>query len=128
MKDWKAYIEGTFNTDMWGFVCIDYYFRSPLPPPSVSDFIDTVLSWVGERRIDAVSFHNVLLSLSLQLSGNDLELAISKSKQFVATHLSKLSTEQLQKIVQQYEVYGKSVVMAQELIGLGRSEIRSIAL
>ncbi len=120
MKDWKQYIRQCFATDLWGLVCLDYYYRvvkgSARPDPS--EFINEILEWIGTSDVDPVAFHNVLLCLCVQLLGIDFDAIIEKSIRFVKPRLASLSDDQLRQIINHYSVYRKAGAMRDEINSL----------
>lgn len=107
MKDWKDYLNSRFDTDLWGFICLDYYYRFGVGRPDPSEFMRQIVESVQTRTVDPVAFHRVLVSVCVQLLGGDFDAIIERSMQFLRPRLASLGEEERQKIVCHYSVYGK---------------------
>lgn len=127
MKDWMQYIQECFETDLWGFICLDHYYKVNTGGlrPDPSQFIDEILARLGTANVNPVAFHNVLVSLCVQLLGSDFDAIIEKSISFLHSRIRDLSADQFQQIVAHYAVYGKSNAIAERINQL-RSDEHSI--
>src|SRR2546429_6170518 len=106
MTNWLAYVRECFNTELWGFVCLDYYYRSE-KREGPARFIDQILQEAETASVNAVSFHNVLVSLCVQLLGSDFDAIIEKSLSFLKSRWTTLTVDEIRQIAAHYAVYGK---------------------
>ena len=116
MKDWLSYIKECSNTELWGFVCLDYYNKlagDKRQAPSV--FIDEILNAVAMVKVDPVSFHEVLVCVCVQLLGSDFDATMDKSMRFLEPRIQDLTMEQLKAVVSHYVVYGKAPLIIERL-------------
>jgi S-adenosylhomocysteine hydrolase/pyrimidine deaminase RibD-like protein len=129
MKDWVGYLKEHVNSDLWGFVLLDYYHqqREQGHEKGPSHFIDQVISKLPEEVIDPVAFHNVLLSVSVHLLSPDFPDIMKKSISWIKGLQNRLSEAQRQSIILHYGPYNKQVIFAQNLASsiLGITEIPS---
>jgi hypothetical protein len=117
VKDWGRYIQECFESDLWGFVCLDHYYRVNTDGlrPDPSYFIDEILTQLGAKKVNIVAFHNVLVSLCVQLLGSDFDAIIEKSVSFLRSRINELTSEEVQQIVAHYAVYGKANTIAERI-------------
>ena len=109
MKDWINYITDCINSDLWGFVLLDYYYtkKKEGEKEEPSQFIDRVLSELPKKGIEPVIFHNTLLSVCVHLLGNSFSDITEKSVNYVDEVKNDLTAQQLDAIISQYDIYGK---------------------
>ena len=116
MKDWIAYIRENVDSDLWGYILLDYYFHTKTNYQGTpSRFIDEVLDKLPKEHLDVVSFHKTLLSTCVQLLGIDFSEIMEKSAKFIHSLSSIPSDEQLRSIIAHYEVYGKQDIFRDRL-------------
>jgi S-adenosylhomocysteine hydrolase len=121
VKDWIAYLKECLDTDLWGFVLLDYHCqdKSQRQERDPSNFIDEVLSVLLKEEIDPVAFHKVLLSVCVLLLGNDFSAIMAKSVALVDSRKASLDSDQLRSILSHYDVYGKREVFRERLTPFG---------
>lgn len=117
MKNWIEYIKSKLDTELWGFIFIDYYSHNP--KKNVSEFINLNLKKIIQKKIDPVKFHSIFLKVCIQLlikDENDLKIkqtevfekSILLIKLYNAKNRKKVSNQQLDKIASHYAEYNKS--------------------
>lgn len=129
MKFWIEYLKKCKDSDLWGFVLLDYYHQHEKAKDKHDDpsnFIDNVINEILTPDVDPVSFHQVLLCVCIQLLGNDFSEIIKKSIKFLKHYDNLLKKDQLIKIIAHYEVYGKSDVFSRKLTEEGIYELDKI--
>lgn len=117
MKDWLDYIKGCINSDLWSFVLLDFFYtkKEEGDKEDPSHFIDRVLSELPKKELDPVAFHNALLSLSVHLLGNSFSDILAKSVNFITEVKDDLNGRQMEKIISQYDTYGKRELFIEKL-------------
>ncbi len=117
MKDWASYLRSAADSDLWGLVALDAYHRKDLHLPNFqkppSKYIDFIVELLAPSFKDPVKAHQTLLTISVQLLGNDFADIVEKSRALVA--LLKPDATQLRSIIKQYEVFGQSDLCARRL-------------
>ena len=109
LKSWEDYIKEYINTEFWGFIALDYYIqkKSIGDHKEPSQYIDYIISMGLNDETDPVIFHKVLLSICVQLLGNDFTDIIGKSISMLEGLEKYPNDEQLEMISSHYEIYGK---------------------
>ncbi len=129
MQNWVAYIKEYVNSDLWGFILLDYYHhtKSEGCKGSPSQFIDEMLRELPKEDIDAVAFHNSLLGVCVHLLGIDFSDTMDKSIAFLKSLTNPPGDDQVRSIISQYEIYGKQEVFRERLAtsDLGIMEMRA---
>jgi len=120
MRDWLGYLKEHVNSDLWGFVLLDYYHqpREQGHEKSPSHFVDEVISELPKEVSDPVAFHNTLLSVCVHLLSPDFSAIMAKSINFLKSLQSPLTEVQLQAILAHYAVYGKHKMFEEKLVSL----------
>lgn len=118
MNDWIAYIKEHVNSDLWGFILLDYYHRRKAEgnkePPS--HLLNEVLHELPLERVDIIAFHNTLLSVCVYLLGIDFSEIMDKSVDLLKSKTNTLTEEQIESIISHYTIYGKQDVFRELLI------------
>jgi len=120
--DWARYLKEYFNSDLWGFVLLDYYHnrkKEQKEHESPSHFIDNVLSNLPKTEVDPVAFHKVLLCVCVQLLGNDFPDIMGKSISVIKDLTKPLNDEQLRLIISHYKVYRQNEIFIRKLVDSG---------
>lgn len=109
MKNWIKFIKKCNNTDLWGFVLLDYYNKEKIKEKhdDPSKCIDDVVDEIFDNNLDPIKFHHSLLCVCVQLLGNDFEEIIKKSINCISKFDKELSKDQINNIALQYKVYGQ---------------------
>ncbi len=117
MQNWIVYIKEHVNSDLWGFILLDYYYhkKSEDYKGTPSEFIDEMLRELPREGIDIVAFHRSLLSVCVHLLGIDFSDIMEKSIAFLKSLTIPISDDQVRSIVAQYEIYGKQEVFRETL-------------
>lgn len=117
MKDWIKFIKECSNSDLWGYVLLDFYNKERIKDAhdDPSKFIDDVVNKIIDTSIDPVNFHHSLLCVSVQLLGNDFTEIINKSVNYISKFDSRLSDDQIIDMASQYKVYGQDIKFRNQL-------------
>ncbi len=108
MKDWDGYIREHVGSELWGFLLLDYYHKKPRDyKDTPSHFIDEVVSLLPKDGVDIVEFHRTLLNICVQLLGIDFSETMEKSIGFLRSVKTSPTSQQLEEILIDYDVYGK---------------------
>lgn len=136
MKDWRTFIQENLDSDIWGFICLDYYSSEKGAfQDGPSSFLDNILNDVKELRGSIVNFHKVLLSVSVQLLGSDFADMIDRSVRLIRKVSPEVSGTEIEQIAKQFSVYGKQRMFLDRLeasrgekvpVDLGATTIRVI--
>ena len=121
MKDWQKYLNDHANSELWGFIALDYYNRKKKQGnyEDPSHFIDNLITSLMNAEIDIVNFHNVLFNVCVQLMGNDFTEIIEKSIRLIKNVKKQPTSDQMEMIIFQYRDYGKQDIFRQRLNSLG---------
>jgi len=117
MNDWYRYMVECSDTDLWGFVCLDYYYRVEPAKPRAdpSHFVSDILQRLRTAPVNPVPFHNVLLSVCVQLLGSDFDAITEKTLEFIALRSTPPTQEELEQIISHYVVYGQESVITEKI-------------
>ncbi len=116
MKDWIVYIKENLESDIWGFIFLDYYYNDSnekygeeFEKYKPEQFIDDEISKLYEYIKDPVHFHKVLLKVCVQLlfdsnkgAETSMNLILSKSYNFLVKYREILNEEQIEAIITHY--------------------------
>jgi len=116
--DWDRYLRECLDSDLWGFVLLDYYNRKS-KHENPSHFIDNILSALPKAKLDPVAFHKVLLCVCVQLLGNDFLDIMGKSINIIKSLDKSLNDKQLKTIISHYEDYGQQDMFMRKLVDSG---------
>lgn len=108
MRDWMAYLITNVNSPVWGFAMLDYYHSewAKQHGEGPSRFLQDTLGALPIDEVEPVSFHNVLLSVCVQLLGTDFSDIMDTSIKFLRRLSRCLDIEEINAILLQYSEYG----------------------
>jgi len=121
LKDWQKYLNEHADSELWGFIALDYYNlkKKQGNHEDPSHFIDNLITSLMNAEIDIVNFHNVLFNICVQLMGHDFSEIIEKSIKLIKNLEKQPTSDQMEMIISQYRDYGKQDVFRQRLNSLG---------
>jgi len=121
LKDWQKYLKDHADSELWGFIALDYYNRKKKQGnyEDPSHFIDSLITLLMNAGTDIVNFHNVLFNVCVQLMGYDFSEIIEKSIKLIKNVEKQPTSDQMEMIISQYRDYGKQDVFRQRLNSLG---------
>jgi len=121
LKDWQKYLNDHADSELWGFIALDYYNRKKKQGnhEDPSHFIDNLITSLMNAEIDIVNFHNVLFNVCVQLMGYDFSEIIKKSIKLIKNVEKQPTSDQMEMIISQYRDYGKQDVFRQRLNSSG---------
>ena len=114
---WMEYFQENINTDIWGFILLDYYHhrREEGYHSNASQFINEVIENLPENEINPVAFHKVLVSVCVHLLGYDFPDIMKKSIAALKRIGKPLDEGQCESIILHYDVYGENEAFRREL-------------
>jgi TIR domain-containing protein len=118
MKDWTIYLRGRVDSEFFGFVLLDYYYktRSRDDPETPAAFIRKVVTDYAAQTSEPVKCHRALLAACVQLLGDDFTEIISITRLFVEKHGKGLGADELEQLVAHYNDFGKALPVRAKLL------------
>lgn len=111
MKDWISYIKDNLDSDIWGFLALDYYnYISDDDDDRIKcdKFISEVILNLPNESTILVDFHKIFLMVCIEkYGGKNVTNIIDKSIEFIKKFEDKILPDQINDIFEQYAIYGK---------------------
>ncbi len=116
MKDWEAYIIERADTELWGLILLDHYWRQRKSSKvhDTNAFLEDILPRIPVR-MDLVRYHKVLLSVCVQLLEENFKEIFKLSVQCLKRNRDALGKEALERIVAQYDEFGQGERFLEEV-------------
>lgn len=118
MTDWLLYLKQLANSDVWGLIALDMYYKARAEGQAHTPvgFLKHIGRELAPLAGDHVAFQRVLLAAGIQLLGDDFDSIVEIAQESSAAAPRDLTPEDVLAIAESYEIYGQGQLFRQRFI------------